>query len=225
MFLQALLLPNPIQRSFLQMQEDTVKGCKAKCVERANESKYQSLGPFFSQGENGPEKWRPQKRRPQSCPYWRFVVDTEIPYRLPFWRISAGFCKSVWLLGSILNFPYRLRIVDRRVDCRDPVCRHRFRFPEVWSCLFRALNSPFSGAEMWWNSLFLQYFQDFRGLPPDYSSNLCPVFPGFLRDGKKHINFFNISFLAPTQNPPNFGPPERVHVPHFLGKDAKKEPT
>ena len=55
MFLQALLLPNPIQRSFLQMQEDIVKGCKAKCVERANESKYQNSGPFFSQGENGPE--------------------------------------------------------------------------------------------------------------------------------------------------------------------------
>ena len=55
MFLQALLLPSPIQRSFLQMQEDIVKGCKAKCVERANESKYQNLGPFFSQGENGPD--------------------------------------------------------------------------------------------------------------------------------------------------------------------------
>ena len=55
MFLQALLLPNPIQRSFLQMQEDIVKGCKAKCVERANESKYQNSGPFFSQGENGPD--------------------------------------------------------------------------------------------------------------------------------------------------------------------------
>ena len=37
------------------MQEDMVKGCKAKCVERANEYKYKNLGPFFSQGENGPE--------------------------------------------------------------------------------------------------------------------------------------------------------------------------
>ena len=53
MFLQALLLPSPIQRSFLQMQEDIVKGCKAKCVKRAIESKYQNLGPFFSQDENG----------------------------------------------------------------------------------------------------------------------------------------------------------------------------
>ena len=56
MFLQDLLLPSPIQRSFLQMQEDIVKGCKAKCVGRANESKYQNLGPFFSQGENGPDE-------------------------------------------------------------------------------------------------------------------------------------------------------------------------
>ena len=37
------------------MQEDMVKGCKAKCVERANEYKYKNLGPFFSQGENGPD--------------------------------------------------------------------------------------------------------------------------------------------------------------------------
>ena len=29
------------------------------------------------------------------------------------------------------EFPYRVRIVDRGVDCRDPVCRHRFRFPET----------------------------------------------------------------------------------------------
>ena len=56
MFLQALLLPSPIQRSFLQMQEDIAKGCKAKCVGRANESKYKNLCPCFSQGENGPEE-------------------------------------------------------------------------------------------------------------------------------------------------------------------------
>ena len=40
MFLQALLLPGPIQMSCQQMQEHMVKGCKAKCVEGANESKY-----------------------------------------------------------------------------------------------------------------------------------------------------------------------------------------
>ena len=31
------------------------------------------------------------------------------------------------------EFPYRVRIIDRGVDCRDPVCRHRFRFLEVRS--------------------------------------------------------------------------------------------
>ena len=28
------------------------------------------------------------------------------------------------------EFPYRVRIVDRGVECRDLVCRHRFRFLE-----------------------------------------------------------------------------------------------
>ena len=43
------------------------------------------------------------------------------------------------------------------------------------------------------------------------------------RGPKKHINFFNINFLAPTQNTP-FGVPrkKKVYVPHFLGKDAKQ---
>ena len=43
-------------------------------------------------------------------------------------------------------------------------------------------------------------------------------------DEKKHINLFNINFLAPTQIPP-FWAPLKVHVPHFLGKNAKKGPT
>ena len=29
--------------------------------------------------------------------------------------------------GVATEFPYWVRIVDRGVDCRDPVCRHRFR--------------------------------------------------------------------------------------------------
>ena len=33
--------------------------------------------------------------------------------------------------GVDTEFPYRVRIVDRGVDCRDPVCRHRFRFLEI----------------------------------------------------------------------------------------------
>ena len=39
-----------------------------------------------------------------SCPYRRCGVDTEIPYRLPFWREFCLFCQSEWLPGSILNF-------------------------------------------------------------------------------------------------------------------------
>ena len=45
---------------------------------------------------------------------------------------------------------------------------------------------------------------------------------------KKHINFFNINFLAPTPNTPFLAPPppqKKVYVRHFLGKDAKKGPT
>ena len=33
--------------------------------------------------------------------------------------------------GVDTEFPYRVRIVDRGVDCRDPVCRHRFRFLDI----------------------------------------------------------------------------------------------
>ena len=41
------------------------------------------------------------------------------------------------------------------------------------------------------------------------------------RGRKKHINVFNINFLAPPQK--NIvGPQKKVDVPHFLGKNAKK---
>ena len=39
---------------------------------------------------------------------------------------------------------------------------------------------------------------------------------------KKHINFLNLSFLHPTQNPHFWGP--RKKLIHFLGKDAKSDP-
>ena len=42
-----------------------------------------------------------------------------------------------------------------------------------------------------------------------------------IRGQKKHINLFNINFWPPPQTP-DFGPPEKFYVPHFLGKDAKK---
>ena len=64
-------------------------------------------------------------------------VGSILKFRIgfPFWR---EFC---WVLpvrvasGADTEFPYRVRIVDRGVDCRDPVCRHRFRFPDrgwIW---------------------------------------------------------------------------------------------
>ena len=49
----------------------------------------------------------------------------------PFGENSVGFCKFVWVPGSILNFPIGCvsPMLSWGVDCRDPVCRHRFRFP------------------------------------------------------------------------------------------------
>ena len=58
------------------------------------------------------------------------AVDTEIPYRLPFWRELCWVLQVCVASGVDTEFPYRVRIVDRGVDCRDPVCRHHFRFPE-----------------------------------------------------------------------------------------------
>ena len=55
------------------------------------------------------------------CPYRRCGVDTEIPYRLPFWREFCLFLPVRVAPGVDTEFPYRVRIVDRRVDCRDPV--------------------------------------------------------------------------------------------------------
>ena len=46
----------------------------------------------------------------------------------PFWREFCFFLPLRVAPGVDTEFPYRVRIVDRRVDCRDPVCRHRFRF-------------------------------------------------------------------------------------------------
>ena len=41
---------------------------------------------------------------PKSCQYRRRGVDPEVPYRQPFWKKSAGFCKIVLILESMLNF-------------------------------------------------------------------------------------------------------------------------
>ena len=66
------------------------------------------------------------------CPYRRCGVDTEIPYRLPFWKEFCWFLPLRVAPGVDTEFPYRVRIVDRGVvDCHDPACRHRFRFLEI----------------------------------------------------------------------------------------------
>ena len=65
------------------------------------------------------------------CPYRRCGVDTKIPYRLPFWKEFCRVLQVRVVSRDDTEFAYRVRIVDRGVDCRDPVCRHRFRFPEI----------------------------------------------------------------------------------------------
>ena len=75
------------------------------------------------------------------CPYRRCGVDTEIPYRLPFWREFCLFLPVRVAPGVDTEFPYRVRIVDRGVDCRDPVCRHHFRFLDFWDNLHISVSS------------------------------------------------------------------------------------
>ena len=57
-------------------------------------------------------------------------VGSILKFRIgfPFGGNSAGFCQSVWLPESILNFRIGSVLSIGGVDCRDPVCRHRFRF-------------------------------------------------------------------------------------------------
>ena len=54
-------------------------------------------------------------------------------------------------------------------------------------------------------------------------AGVLPVLVFFKRQ-KKHMNFFSIDFLAPHPETPCWGP-EKVYVPHFLRKNAKKGPT
>ena len=51
------------------------------------------------------------------------------------------------------------------------------------------------------------------------------AFPELPKGLKKHVNFFNISFLAPTQNPPPRKKKIMCLISYFLGKNAKKGPT
>ena len=59
-------------------------------------------------------------------------VGSILKFRIgfPFGKNSAGFCKSVWLLGSILNFRIGSLSSIGGLIAPDPVCRHHFRFSE-----------------------------------------------------------------------------------------------
>ena len=61
-------------------------------------------------------------------------VGSILKFRIgfPFGENSAGFLPVRVAPRVDAEFPYRVRIVDRGVDCRDPVCRHRFRFLDVF---------------------------------------------------------------------------------------------
>ena len=48
---------------------------------------------------------------------------------------------------------------------------------------------------------------------------------GFSKGRKGHINFITINFLPPHPKCPILGPQQKVYVPRFLGKNAKRGPT
>ena len=123
-------------------------------------------------------------------PYRRCGVDTEIPYRLPFWREFCWFLPVRVAPGVDTEFPYRVRIVDRGVDCRDPLCRNRFRFLEfcgnfrgfggIWANSgkfgkFRENSGELSGIQwgLVWRLVWIQweFLGDF-GATPDFRENL-----------------------------------------------------
>ena len=60
-------------------------------------------------------------------------VGSILKFRIgfPFGGMSAGFCMFVHIPGSKLNFRIGSVSSIGGVDCRDPVCRHHFWFPEI----------------------------------------------------------------------------------------------
>ena len=79
-----------------------------------------------SLGNGVRKKWRPQSVSVSMMwgRYWNSVSASLLE------RILLVFASPCGKNGVDTEFPYRVRIVDREVDCRDPVCRHRFRFLE-----------------------------------------------------------------------------------------------
>ena len=120
-------------------------------------------------------------------------VNTEIPYRLPFWR---EFC---WVLLARVDsrvdteFPYRVRIVNRGVDCRNPFCRHHFRFLETkaaqklemkkkWKTILqlaRDKDGPKLGRRMDFRGLFPLSFLSFRAVLGHLLPLCCHLFSSF----------------------------------------------
>ena len=50
---------------------------------------------------------------------------------VPLERILLGFASPSVASGVDTEFPYWVRIIDKGVDCRDPLCRHHFRSQEI----------------------------------------------------------------------------------------------
>ena len=79
---------------------------------------------FRSLGDGVRKKWRPQNRVRIDD------VGSILRFRIgfPFGKNRAGFCKSVWLPGSILNF--RIGSVSSIGGLIAATLFARFRFPE-----------------------------------------------------------------------------------------------
>ena len=114
--------------SQLKRGQNKTKGAKAGTSKKVWRQPHARSTSIFRSLGNGVRKNGVRNR----CPYRRCGFDTQIPYRLPFWREFC--CVSLVRVDSGVDteFPYRVRIVDRGVDCCDPVCRHHFRFPDQW---------------------------------------------------------------------------------------------
>ena len=136
------------------------------------------------------------------CPYRRCGVDTEIPYRPPFWR---EFC---WVLPVCVasrvdtEFPYRVCIVDRGVDSCEPFCRHHFDFLgcRKWGCNKWGLKGclaalPGNRPKSAKIALILP-FSPFSGGSQEHLEN-----PGFLRKKAFFLRYPRISLNPHLLNP------------------------
>ena len=104
----------------------SVKQVSQMTRKRVKKTTKSEFGDFFRSLGNGVRKNGVRNR----CPYRRCDdVGSILKFRIgfPFGENSACFVPVRVAPGVDTEFPYRVRIVDRGVDGRDPVCRHRFR--------------------------------------------------------------------------------------------------